>query len=363
MSETTTPSWMSQWLSAYPYIANKSTGIKLGDYEDAKRKFGKAWLGANPYTGTAAPNYSQADREIMGYNTPELNNAQWSNEAWANKGNDEFFKQLTPEQRQEYSTQKDAAYKKNQHLAQMAFLAAAGAMAAPGVMGALGGTSGGAGAGAGATGIGADTFGSGFGLDMFGGGFGATLPPELGNLPAGMFGSGLGEIGGIGAGLGGLGSLSGLSGLSGLDNLVGGAKDLVGGAKDLVSGGNSNTGGGLDWGKILGGTNLGLAGLAAIQGLRNKNSLPSVPDFLKLAEQQNASQNINQVNAQGDTLNWTKNPNGQWTQATKFSAPNQQRFDQQAQMAAALRKQIMDQQSNPSAPPPIAPIDLKQWSY
>lgn len=175
-----------------------------------------------------------------------------------------------------------------------------------------------------------------------------------------------------------LGDLTGsLGGLSGIGSSITDALSKVPDwAKDLGSklGGSTkaqNDANKINWQSMLGNTALLGSGLAAIQALRNRSPMPSVPDYMKLAEQTAASRNeqvdkqtlanrANQINAQGDILRWRQTPEGHWTQQVKFSDANQRKYNQQNQMAAALRGQILNQQHNPVAMPAIRGINMGQ---
>jgi hypothetical protein len=225
--------WMQNWQSAYPYIANKSTGIKLGDYEDAKNKFMTGWGTANPYTG--ATQTALDPWQLVSGSSPTSEDhaakAEW--EAYDNDKNQAFFSQLTPEQKAEYFSQKEDKYNSQKRMGQMAFLAAAGAMAAPGIMGAMG-------AQGGATTAGAYGAGSGWGADtltaMGLSGAGGTGAATGGAAAAAGMGEGLMGLGTEGAGMlsGGYGGAMG-AGVEGAGALTGAGTVAAGGAGSAAS--------------------------------------------------------------------------------------------------------------------------------
>lgn len=244
---------LAQWKAAYPYIASGSTGIKLGDYEDSKRKFYEAYGRATPAPQLNWDRYD-AGRIEQGYSPTfedYIQNAAY--DAWEKGQSDAFYGQLTPQQKAEYTAQKSAKYDAQNKMAQAAFLAAVGGMAAPGLIGAMGAQGGGAvGLGEGAMGLGTEgALGAGSGLS----GAAAGLTEGMGvgsGLGMEGFGSGLGlsagggSLGGIGSGLGsGLGSVAGGTGspsfLSQLGSLFGGG-----------------SGGGMNWTNLLGNLGSGL---------------------------------------------------------------------------------------------------------
>jgi hypothetical protein len=396
---------------------------RLAAYDAAKKAYATQYNKINPYTGNTNPGggYSQAQMEEMGTANNQSRQDFANDEAYAAARDNAWRASLTPEQRAEYDQIKASQYSKGNSTAKGAMLASIAAMGGLGALGSMsGGTAGALGQGlSGLEGLGGlGQFGSFGGLDGLGsiaglegleglGGMGALggistgggaleglagLGQGLEGLQGlgglGQFGSfggldGLGSIPGLEGlqGLGGTGALGGLGGLGGTSALGGAGSSILDKIKELIGGGlptsggssgqsgGQNTGSGLDWSKLLSGLATGGAGLAAIQALRNKTSLPALPDYLKLAEQTAASRNQavdqqtmanrpNQTNAMGDTSNWTRDPvTGQWTNKVSFGQQNQQKFDQQSQMAAALRGQIMDQQKNPVAMPGMTGID------
>lgn len=152
---TTVAPWMQQWQNAYPYIVNKSTGIKLGDYEDAHNKFINAWAGANPYTGQM-PEFDFSAQAWQSGNNPtwEDYTNQKAYQDWQNQGENAWGGMLTPEQGQEYSALRQAESDRKARLGKI------------GAVGVLGGI-----AGAGALGAG-----------MFGSGFSAEGLPSLSSI-------------------------------------------------------------------------------------------------------------------------------------------------------------------------------------
>src|SRR5574343_496636 len=146
---------LAAWQQAYPYLGASPTSAHqptLGDYSDSRRKFMDMWAGANPYNGLNPTSFgmSQAEMEAAGNATNESRQAFGDYEQWGSQGEQAWRAALTPEQRAQYDELKAADYAKKQRMGQMAFLAAAGARAAPGIIGALGG---GAEAAGGATGM------------------------------------------------------------------------------------------------------------------------------------------------------------------------------------------------------------------
>lgn len=136
---------LAAWQQAYPYLGASPTSAHqptLGDYSDSRRKFMDMWAGAHPYSGLNPTSFgmSQAEMEAAGNATDESRRAFSDYEQWGSQGEQAWRAALTPEQRAQYDEMKSADYAKKQRMGQMAFLAAAGAMAAPGIMGALGST-------------------------------------------------------------------------------------------------------------------------------------------------------------------------------------------------------------------------------
>lgn len=237
---TTTPAWMQRI---------NFTPSSLGDYTANKTSFMNRYAQANPYSGMMGdPNYNSAFMEMSGggnadtQRTAENEYGQYSQsmmDAWRGT--------LTPDELSQYDTMKEDDYTKKQRMGQMAFLAAAGAMAAPGILGAMGATS----AGAGETAVG--------GLGMFGEGFPAIT-----------------SFADIGAGAGGSGGLMGTEFLGGLGTF-GGAMEGVGTAAGL----GTAASGASPWGDFLkslgtkvGGnflSNLVAAGGNAYMGNKNAN--------------------------------------------------------------------------------------------
>jgi len=179
---------------------------------------------------------------------------------------------------------------------------------------------------------------------------------------------------------GGAGAAAGAGGLADYAKQAGDILKKVGGGTD-TGGGTGGTGGGINWGSLLGGAGIGAAALAAINGMNNTQGLPTIPDYLKLAEQTSADKTRatneqtlanrpNQTNAMGDTSQWTKDPvTGAWTQKVAFGAPQQAKFDETNTMLSALRGQIgagigkpldMSAFQTPGANDPYAGVDLSK---
>lgn len=320
-----------------------SNDFSYGDYGNALSAFSKDYMQRNPYTGANPSSYGMSlpQLEASGGASPDAYKAFQDQDAYDLEMRKAFGATLTPEQAARFKQVTNEYNSKMHKRGNMMGALALGGVAGIGALGG-GALSGLGGAGAGATGGAMEGAGSLLGSDLLGG---------LGSEWLG----GLGQFGGLGAGgsgaMGGIGSLISEYGPQLASTLLGG-----GGS----SGGGSSGGGGLA--SLLGNSGLGLTALSAIMGLRNNQNLPGVPDYMKLAQQTADSQNQqlaqqtlanrpNQVNAQGDQLNWMQGPNGQWTQSVNLSAPNQQRMQQQQQMASALRSQIMNQQSKPTQMP------------
>jgi hypothetical protein len=347
---------LEEWQKAYPYIANKSTGIGLGAYEDARRTFGKMWSSTNP-APIAPPgsfNFSPMAWDQGGTPTPADYEFNKSYDDWERAQAEAWSKMLTPEQIQEHQGLKHDSYKKHQRMGQMAFLAAAGAMAAPGILGAMG-SAGGSGTGAlgaaggdlgmaGWMGTGAGPMGveaGAAGLAGGGAGAGGAMSGEYLGPLLDSLGSGGGWAGGMPSGVD-LGALGGIMQTGGSSN--GWLGKLLGG----ILGGGQQQGGGI-------GNLLGTGGLGLLSQYYNNSKMPGIPDFMKLAQMTGASANPNQTNAQGDSLNWAVDPaTGQRTQTVKYGASNQKAFDEQQAMAQALRSKIM---TRPAAAP-MQQVDL-----
>lgn len=138
---TTVAPWMQQWQNAYPYIVNKSTGIKLGDYNDARRKFMDAWGRANPYTGVqpdtnSSMAFSPATWE-QGW-TPTANDYEAIRQAadYNRAMEDAWGQMLTPEQGQEYAALRQAESDRKARLAKIGAIVALGGIAGAGALGA-----------------------------------------------------------------------------------------------------------------------------------------------------------------------------------------------------------------------------------
>jgi hypothetical protein len=324
--------------------------MNLGDYTNLKNTFFNDYSKTNPFTGNTG-NFSQAQMEEMGNATNESRQQFADQDAYSQDVMNKWRGTMTPQQLAEYDSLKDADYAKKQKMGQMAFLAAAGAMAAPGILGALGGTSSSAGAGAGM----ADWMA---GMPAWGGaeaGAGA-----MGSFIPGVDSAGMGALGSWSGGIPSGVDLGSLGGVMSTGGGGGGIMDMLSkyGPEVLKMFGGGGSGGSGGGSNLLTNSGLGLTALSAIMGLRNNQKLPGIPDYTKLAEQTADSRLYNQANAQGDTSSWAKDPNGRWTQSVNLSAPNQQRMLEQQQMAAALRGNIMNTQKNP---PTLPAMDNFSW--
>lgn len=138
---------LAAWQKAYPYLgANAGAGYSptLGDYEDAYRKFSDIWGRANPYTG-ARSNQTSANLWAEGNDAAAQNAVQSEQDsaAYEREMSKAYSPYLTPEQQAQWHQLKQADQDKKRRLGQMAFVGAAGAMAAPGLLGMLGAESGG----------------------------------------------------------------------------------------------------------------------------------------------------------------------------------------------------------------------------
>lgn len=360
--------WEDSWKAAYPYIVNKSTGIKLGDYEDAKRKFYAAYGAANPYAGPTG-SFGFTAQDWMQGNQPTANDydAQRQADEWQRGQSEAFFGQLTPAQQAEYFQQKQEKQAREKKMGQLAALAAFGGVAGAGMLGAgmLGGAMSpaaaaggdlgmagwmGSGAGAMGTEVGAAGLAGGAGTGA-GAMSGEYLGPLLDSLSSAGAGGG-GWAGGMPAGvdLGALGGVMPTGGGGGmLDLLTKYGPDVL---KFFGQGGGQQ---GNQQGPSLGNV-LGMGGLGLLSQYYNNSKMPGVPNFMDLAMKTGVSANPNQTNAQGDTLNWAVDPvTGQRTQTVKYGAGNQKAFDEQQAMAQALRSKIM---SRPASPPPMQQVDL-----
>lgn len=233
---------------------------------------------------------------------------------------------LTPQQRAEYEQLHQQSVDAKAKKARMGAFIALGAPLLAAGAGALGAFGAGGGTGAGALG-GATSF------PVY-----SPALPVLTDIPGGLTAG----LGAAGAGTGALGN--------------------VGGVVKSIAGGGAGGSGGINWGALLGGAGLGAGALAAIQALQNRNDMPQLPDFIKLAEQTAASRNAavdaqtlanrpNQINAMGDTSTWTIGPDGRPVQKTQFGAANQQRFDQNSDIMSKLQGQIANQAGQPLQAP------------
>lgn len=286
-----------------------------------------AYYAAHPPAAGVGPVSADPQAEVSGY--AQAPGFQQANDAYAQYRTDTgqgWLNSLAPQQRAEYNALHqqlvDANAKKARRGAAIALgapLLAAGA----GALGAFGAAGeGGAGALGGAT------------------SFPVYSPalPVLTDIPGGLTAG----LSAAGAGAGALGN--------------------VGDVVKSIAGGGTGGSGGVNWGALLGGAGLGAGALAAIQALQNRNDMPQLPDFTKLAEQTAGSRNAavdaqtlanrpNQTNAMGDTSTWTMGPDGRPVQKTQFGAANQQRFDQNSDIMSKLQGQIANQAGQPLQAP------------
>lgn len=340
-------------------------------YDDYGKSL-QQYFAQNPYSGVIPQADPQA--EISGYGQPAgYDEAQQAYQDYNTNIGQDWLNTLTPQQRAEYDQYHqqavDANKKKANQGAMIAFgapllAAGAGALLGPGGFGALGG-----------------------GAEAAGGAGGAIFNPAVDSQLASAAG-GFSGLGGASLPSGvNLGSLGGImpTGLAGAGIPIGGALSGIEKLPDVSVSGKVpsptipgqipmpgkipgiGSGGGINWGKLLGGAGIGAAALAAIQALQNRNKMPGLPNFTQLAEQTANSQNAavnaqtlanrpNQMNAYGDTSTWTIGPDGRPMQTTQFSQANQQKLDQNNQAMLALQKQIAAQAGKPLQAPSMQTV-------
>lgn len=301
----------------------------MASYQDYSKMLQDYFASQGP--GPDAP-YFDPQAEVSGYSqAPGYDEALKTYQDYNTNTGQNWLDSLTSQQRQEYNTYHQQAVDANKKKARNGALIALGAplaAAGAGALGAFGGLGEAGGALSGAT------------------SFPVYSPalPILTDIP-GALTAGLGAAAGAGTGGAGAGTTGGIGDIGGT---IGGVTDTIG----------KTFGGKNGLGNLLGGIGLGAGGLAAIQAFRNRNDMPQLPDFTKLAEQTAASQNAatdhqtlmnrpNQTNAQGDTSTWAIGPDGRPIQKTQYGAANQQAFNQNNATLAALRNQMTAQAGRP----------------
>ena len=346
----------------YPGGIYPGGGAVYGNYIKDYWAQVEAFEKAHPETKRAASDYyADPQAEVSGSVRPKTAEQQQIDDARSKYYDDlwkQYYKGLTPAQRAQYDSSHQARADRLKKSSNRGALIALGAPLAAAGIGAL----------AGAGGFGA----LGGGAEAAGGAGGFVFNPAVDSQLASAVGgfSGLGGAS-IPAGVN-LGSLGGImsTGVAGAGIPIGGASSggVLSGIADFlkgirpaqIPGAGSNKG--INWGALLGGRRIIKKALATIQALQNRNDMPQLPDFTKLAEQTAASRNAavdaqtlanrpNQTNAMGDTSTWTMGPDGRPVQKTQFGAANQQRFDQNSDIMSKLQGQIASQAGQPLQAP------------
>jgi hypothetical protein len=295
--------------------------------------------------------YYDPQAAVSGYSqAPGYDAAQKAYQDYNSKTGQSWLDSLPAAQQAEYQAlsqqRRDALHRKSNMGAVLAAGLPLAAAAAGPMLGALGGAGDASGLGAlgaanGSWDILPSVIGGGSAATGGAGGLGA-LGAANGSwdiLPSVIGGGGIGDVAGSGL----------LGQLGGIDKL-GSSLGTIGSTVGKIVGGSSGSGSSL--GSLLGGVGLGAAGLGLLNAYNNRNSMPSAPNYMNLANMTGASANPNQTNAQGDTLNWQVNPTtGQRTQTIKYGAKNQAAYDQNQQLMQALRSQI----AKPAAALPAMP--------
>lgn len=346
----------------YPGGIYPGGGAVYGNYIKDYWAQVEAFEKAHPETKRAASDYyAEPQAEVSGSVRPKTAEQQQIDDARSKYYDDlwkQYYKGLTPAQRAQYDSSHQARADRLKKSSNRGALIALGAPLAAAGIGAL----------AGAGGFGA----LGGGAEAAGGAGGFVFNPAVDSQLASAAG-GFSGLGGASLPSGvNLGSLGGImsTGLEGAGIPLGGALNGIGNAQVPNIGkllGLGTQSGGINWGKLLGGAGLSAAALAAIQALQNRNKMPGLPNFTQLAEQTANSQNAavnaqtlanrpNQMNAYGDTSNWTIGPDGRPMQTTQFSQANQQKLDQNNQAMAALQKQISAQAGQPLQAPSMQTV-------
>jgi hypothetical protein len=157
--------------------------MELSEYQTLKDNYWKS----HPYTGDVSTYYGP-EAFVGGWgNEADMSASNLPQEQWTQDTYQNWLGTLTPEQQAEYESLVQQRHAKTSKMQQMAFLGAAGAMAAPGLVGAMGAESG---AGAGLGGLDAESVygaGSGWGADTLsamgmGGSGGTSAAGSAGSL-------------------------------------------------------------------------------------------------------------------------------------------------------------------------------------